>query len=84
MERAAAKKIESKVLVPKEYESREAYGQALTHTLTEAGIDLVVLAGFFSDPSGEFCKSILRTDDQYPSIIDSISLRSRILWSESS
>ena len=46
LERAAAKKIESKVLVPKEYESREAYGQALTHTLTEAGIDLVVLAGF--------------------------------------
>lgn len=46
LERAAKKNIPSKVIVPKEYESREAFGNALIDTLKEAGIDLVVLAGY--------------------------------------
>ena len=72
LERAAAKKIESKVLVPKEYESREAYGQALTHTLTEAGIDLVVLAGFLVILPENFVKAYYgRMINIYPSLIPS-------------
>lgn len=46
LERAAKKNIPSKVIVPKEYESREAFGEALIGTLREAEIDLVVLAGY--------------------------------------
>ena len=72
LERAAAKKIESKVLVPKEYESREAYGQALTHTLTEAGIDLVVLAGFLVILPENFVKAYYgRMINIHPSLIPS-------------
>lgn len=46
LERAAKKNIPSKVIVPKEYESREAFGEALIGTLRAAEIDLVVLAGY--------------------------------------
>ena len=46
LERAAGKNIPSKVLVPKEYESRDAFGQGLVDVLKEAEIDLVVLAGY--------------------------------------
>lgn len=46
LERAASKNIPSKVLVPKEYESRDAFGQGLVDVLKEAEIDLVVLAGY--------------------------------------
>lgn len=46
LERAAKKNIPSKVIVPKEYESREAFGEVLIDTLREAEIDLVVLAGY--------------------------------------
>lgn len=46
LERAANKNIPSSVLVPKEYGSRELFGEALVRTLQKAEIDLVVLAGY--------------------------------------
>ena len=46
LERATKKDIPTAVLVPKEYESREAFGEALIETLQKAEIDLVVLAGY--------------------------------------
>lgn len=46
LERAAGKGIGTAVLVPKEYESREAFGEDLIRVLEEAKIDLVVLAGY--------------------------------------
>jgi len=48
LERAANNGIESKVLARKEYESIAAYSKALADTMTEADIDLVVLAGFLT------------------------------------
>ena len=48
LERAANAGIEGKVLARKEYESIAAYSKALADTMTEAGIDLVVLAGFLT------------------------------------
>ncbi len=46
LERAAGRNIPSAVLVPKEYESRELFGEALIQKMQEAEIDLVVLAGY--------------------------------------
>ncbi|MBQ7378140.1 MAG: phosphoribosylglycinamide formyltransferase [Clostridia bacterium] len=46
LERAANASIESMVLARKEYPDADAYTEALVATLTEAKIDLVVLAGF--------------------------------------
>jgi phosphoribosylglycinamide formyltransferase, formyltetrahydrofolate-dependent len=46
LKRASGRGIPSAVLVPKEYESREAFGEALIQKLQEAEIDLVVLAGY--------------------------------------
>lgn len=46
LERAAKKDIATAVVVPKEYESREAFGEALIEVLQKAEIDLVVLAGY--------------------------------------
>ena len=48
LERAASNNIEAKVLARKEYDSIAEYSRALADTLTEAGIDLVVLAGFLT------------------------------------
>ena len=45
---ALAIAIPSKVLVRKEYDSIKAYSKALTDTLMEEKIDLVVLAGFLT------------------------------------
>ena len=46
LERAANKGIPSQVLVPKEFDSREAFGEELIRVLDEAEIDLVDLAGY--------------------------------------
>lgn len=46
LERAANAGIEGRVLARKEYPDAEAYTDALVAVLTEAKIDLVVLAGF--------------------------------------
>ena len=48
LERAKNNNIPSKVLVRKEYDSIKAYSKALTDTLMEEKIDLVVLAGFLT------------------------------------
>lgn len=46
LERAAAKGIPTAVLSPKEFASREEFGEAMIRVLEEASIDLVVLAGY--------------------------------------
>ena len=48
LERAANAGIEGRVLARKDYESIAAYSKALADEMTEAGIDLVVLAGFLT------------------------------------
>ena len=46
LERAASAGIEAKVISPKDFDDREAFHAALIGALDEAGVDLVVLAGF--------------------------------------
>ena len=46
LERAAKKEIPSTVIAPKNYETRDAFGEALIETLKKYAIDLVVLAGY--------------------------------------
>lgn len=46
LERAAGRGIPTAVVSPKDYASRELFGEALVHTLKEAAVDLVVLAGY--------------------------------------
>ena len=48
LERAKNANIEGKVLARRDYDSISAYSKALADTMTEAGIDLVVLAGFLT------------------------------------
>ena len=48
LERAANAGIESRVLARKDYDSIAAYSKALADEMTQAGIDLVVLAGFLT------------------------------------
>lgn len=48
LERAANNGIESKVIARKEYDSIAEYSKVLADTMTEACIDLVVLAGFLT------------------------------------
>ena len=46
LERAKKAGIEAKVISPKDFESREAFGEEMIRTLKAASIDLVVLAGY--------------------------------------
>ena len=46
LERAKQAGISSEVLVPKDYEDRNAFGEALIRCLNDKQIDLVVLAGY--------------------------------------
>lgn len=72
LERAAKKNIPSKVLVPKHFDSREAFGEALTQTLKDAEIDLVVLAGFLVILPENFVKEYEgRMINIHPSLIPS-------------
>ena len=48
LERAANHGIEARVLARKDYDSIAAYSKALADAMEEAGIDLVVLAGFLT------------------------------------
>ena len=48
LERAANAGIEGRVLARKDYDSIAAYSKALADEMTQAGIDLVVLAGFLT------------------------------------
>lgn len=46
LERAAQHNIEGVCIAPKEYETRQAFSQALLDTLKAHGVDLIVLAGY--------------------------------------
>lgn len=72
LERAAGKNIPSAVLVPKEFDSREAFGEALIATLKKAAIDLVVLAGYLVILPENFVKAYYgRMINIHPSLIPS-------------
>lgn len=72
LERAAGKGIPSKVLVPKEFSSREAFGEELIQTLQEANIDLVVLAGYLVILPENFVQAYeTRIINIHPSLIPS-------------
>ena len=46
LERAAAAGIDTAVIEPKAYPSRDAFGEAMIDALQKAGVDLVVLGGY--------------------------------------
>lgn len=72
LERAAKRNIPSRVLVPKEYASREAFGADLVQVLDEAEIDLVVLAGYLVILPENFVKAYEgRIINIHPSLIPS-------------
>ena len=72
LKRAANKGIPSQVLVPKEFDSREAFGEELIRVLDEAGIDLVVLAGYLVILPENFVKAYEgRIINIHPSLIPS-------------
>lgn len=54
LERAKENNIDAKVILKKDYPSREAFGMSLCNYLKEKQVDFVVLAGFLSILSGEF------------------------------
>ena len=72
LKRAANKGIPSQVLVPKEFDSRETFGEELIRVLDEAGIDLVVLAGYLVILPENFVKAYEgRIINIHPSLIPS-------------
>ncbi len=72
LERAAGYGIPSQVLVPKEYEHREAFGDALIQAMEQAQIDLVVLAGYLVILPENFVKAYEgRIINIHPSLIPS-------------
>ena len=72
LERASKNGIESKVIVPKEYSTREEYGRAMIQCLEEHQIDLVVLAGFLVILPENFVKHYEgRMINIHPSLIPS-------------
>lgn len=72
LERAANKEIPSQVLVPKEFDSRESFGEELIRVLDEAEIDLVVLAGYLVILPENFVKAYEgRIINIHPSLIPS-------------
>lgn len=72
LERAAKRQIPSHVLVPKDYDNREAFGEALIQKLDEAKIDLVVLAGYLVILPENFVKAYEgRIINIHPSLIPS-------------
>lgn len=72
LERAAGKNIPTAVLVPKQFESREAFGEALIDVLSKAGIDLVVLAGYLVILPENFVRAYAgRIINIHPSLIPS-------------
>ncbi len=72
LERAAGKGIRTAVLVPKEYESREAFGNDLIRVLREANVDLVVLAGYLVILPKNFVEAYAgRIINIHPSLIPS-------------
>lgn len=72
LERAAKADIPSAVLRRKDFASAEGYGDALDALLKEKNIGLVVLAGFMTVLSAEFCRKYEnRIINIHPSLIPS-------------
>ena len=72
LERAKKAGIPSEVLVPKDYEDRNAFGEALIHCLNDKQIDLVVLAGYLVILPENFVKAFEgRIINIHPSLIPS-------------
>ena len=72
LERAKKAGISSEVLVPKDYENRNAFGEALIRCLNDKQIDLVVLAGYLVILPENFVKAFEgRIINIHPSLIPS-------------
>ncbi len=72
LERAAKAGIESAVLRRRDYSSAEEYGDALTALMREKQIGLIVLAGFMTVLSADFCRRYEnRIINVHPSLIPS-------------
>ncbi len=72
LERAAKANVPSAVLRRKEYASADAYGDALDALLREKQIGLIVLAGFMTVLSADFCRKYEnRIINVHPSLIPS-------------
>ena len=72
LERAAKKNIPSAVLVPKDYRTRELFGEELIKALQNAKIDLVVLAGYLVILPANFVQAYEgRMINIHPSLIPS-------------
>lgn len=72
LERAASHGVKSKVISPKEYSTREEYGEAMIQCLEEEKIELVVLAGFLVILPENFVKHFDgRMINIHPSLIPS-------------
>ena len=72
LERAKKAGISSEVLVPKDYEDRNACGEALIRCLNDKQIDLVVLAGYLVILPENFVKAFEgRIINIHPSLIPS-------------
>ncbi len=57
LERAKAHGIQTAIIDQKDFSSREAHDQAVIETLKDAGVELVVLAGYMRLLSQEFVKA---------------------------
>lgn len=72
LERAKKAGISSEVLVPKDYEDRNAFGETLIRCLNDKQIDLVVLAGYLVILPENFVKAFEgRIINIHPSLIPS-------------
>ncbi len=72
LERAEKHGIKGEVIVPKDYSTREEYGEAMIQCLESHGIDLVVLAGFLVILPENFVKHYEgRMINIHPSLIPS-------------
>lgn len=72
LKRAAKKNIPSAVLVPKDYRTRELFGEELIKALQNAKIDLVVLAGYLVILPANFVQAYEgRMINIHPSLIPS-------------
>lgn len=72
LERAKAAEIPAQCISPKDYESREAFNQALLEAVEQSGADLVVLAGFLVViPQEMIAKYRNRIINVHPSLIPS-------------
>ncbi len=83
LERAAKAGIPNCCISPKDYADRAQFHEALLAALDEAQVDLIVLAGFLVVIPEMMIRKIQKPHHQHPSVSDSVILRNRILWFES-